>query len=498
MDDNKGTGSAQYPDRSDEVGTQYPDSQPYFQSSGYGYGRSDYGQADQTPASSQSAQYGQSTQYGQGGEYPQTGRYQAFGQPQSGQSSQYDYGQSQPWAAVSGSGYPPQGPGGTSQTSTEPRRGKGIRAGTVALVTLLAAGVGGLSGWAVSSQTGATPAAIASASASSAPSATVTKVAQANASNPDWTATAKAVSDSVVSITVRTSQGTGAGSGVVLDAKGDIVTNNHVVSAGGGGGTISVGLGDKSYQASVVGTDASTDLAVIRLKQIPKELTQIDFADSDKLAVGAPVMAIGNPLGLSGSVTTGIISALNRPVTTSSSEQSSGSSDGVVVTSAIQTSAPINPGNSGGALVNAEGQLIGINSSIASLSSSSSGSQSGSIGIGFAIPANQVRNITDQLIATGSARHAYLGITSEDGTATVNGVTTSGAEVASVQAGSPAAGADLREGDVIIAMDSTNVISGESLVGLVRARKVSEQITLTLVRGGSQQQVKVTLAAAPR
>lgn len=497
MDENKGTGSAQYPDRSDQVGTQYPDSQPYFQSSGYGYGRNEYDQAGQTPASGQGAHYGQSAQYGQGSEYPQTGQYQAFGQGQSGQSGQYDYSQSQPWAAVSGSGYPPQGPGQSSQTLTEPRRGKGIRAGTVALVTLLAAGVGGLSGWAVSSQTQDTPAAVASASATSAPSATVTKVAQANASNPDWTATAKAVSDSVVSITVRTSQGTGAGSGVVLDAKGDIVTNNHVVSAGGGGGTISVGLGDKSYQASVVGTDASTDLAVIRLKQIPKELTQIDFADSDKLAVGAPVMAIGNPLGLSGSVTTGIISALNRPVTTSSSEQSSGSSDGVVVTSAIQTSAPINPGNSGGALVNAEGQLIGINSSIASLSSSS-GSQSGSIGIGFAIPANQVRNITDQLIATGSARHAYLGITSEDGTATVNGVTTSGAEVASVQAGSPAAGADLREGDVIIAMDSTNVTSGESLVGLVRARKVSEQITLSLVRGGSQQQVKVTLAAAPK
>jgi putative serine protease PepD len=303
----------------------------------------------------------------------------------------------------------------------------------------------------------------------------------------------------VVSITVQSGQGGGAGSGVVLNANGDIVTNNHVVAAEGSGGSITVGIGDKTYPAAVVGTDPSTDLAVIRLKQVPKNLQPIDFGNSDTLNVGAPVMAIGNPLGLSGSVTTGIISALNRPVTTSASEQgqASGSdSSGVVVTSAIQTSAPINPGNSGGALVNASGQLIGINSSIASLSSGSSGSQSGSIGIGFAIPANQVRNITDQLIATGKARHAFLGITTDDGTATVDGATTSGAAVRSVQPGSPAAKAGIQPGDVVVEMNSTNVTSGESLVGLVRARKVGEQVTLTIVRNGSQQKVSVTLAAA--
>ncbi len=429
---------------------------------------------------------GQYSQQPAGGQYPQQGAGAQYGRrPQD----------SQPWGQASAMAAPPLPP---AQPPTAGQggggRGRGFKAGVVVLVAVLSAGFGGLSGWAVSSQNQN------DASGSSSPGATVTKVVQGNSSSPDWTSTASAVSDSVVSITVETSQGTGAGSGVVLDTKGDIVTNNHVVMAGGSGGTISVSIGDKTYDATVVGTDSSTDLAVIRLSQVPKDLKPITFGNSDKLAVGEPVMAIGNPLGLSGSVTTGIISALNRPVTTSADEQGNASgsdSSGVVVTSAIQTSAPINPGNSGGALVNADGQLIGINSSIASLSSdSSSSSQSGSIGIGFAIPANQVKNITDQLISSGRARHAYLGITTADGTATVAGVTTSGASVRSVQSGSPAAKAGIQEGDVIVTMNSTNVTSGESLVGLVRSRKVGEQVTLTLVRNGSQQKVKVTLAAA--
>lgn len=441
------------------------------------------------------------------GSQPFRGSQPSGSQPSQGYSSQPG---SQSWGAYpqygaypgyQGQQPPGQGPTGPSSTGlpagqgpvqqlSEPRKSKGLRAGAVALVAVLAAGAGGLSGWAVNAGSS-------DDAASSSPSSTVTKVVQGNSSAPDWTATASAVSDSVVSISISSSNGTAAGSGVVLDTKGNIVTNNHVVSSASGA-DIQVALGDRTFTATVVGTDPSSDLAVIRLSSPPKNLKPISFANSDKLSVGAPVMAIGNPLGLSGSVTTGIISALNRPVSTSSSDQQSGSNSGndVVVTNAIQTSAPINPGNSGGALVNASGELIGINSSIASLSSGSSSSQSGSIGIGFAIPANLVKNITSQLIATGKAKHAFLGITTQDATATVDGAQVNGAGVRSVQSGTPADKAGVKEGDVVIKVNSTTVTSGEGFVGLVRSREVGEKVTLTLVRDGVEQKVSATLAAA--
>ena len=200
-----------------------------------------------------------------------------------------------------------------------------------------------------------------------------------------------------------------------------MLTNNHVVA---GAEKLTVTLADgRTYEAEVRGTDPSTDLAVITIKNAPSDLTPIAIGDSDKIAVGDPVMAVGNPLGLAGTVTTGIVSALNRPVTTEA-ESDGGQADPngqaqgageTVVTNAIQTSAAINPGNSGGALVNASGQLIGINSAIASLGSSSGG-QSGSIGIGFAIPVNEATSIAKQLIDSGTAAHAYLGVTPQDGT----------------------------------------------------------------------------------
>lgn len=376
---------------------------------------------------------------------------------------------------------------------------KGLKGTTVALLFVLTAGVGGLSGWAAGSaaSSGATaPAATSSAS----PQPTRTKVVQATGSAPDWSATAKAVSDSVVSITVRTSDGGDEGSGVVLDTKGNIVTNNHVVAAATSGGTITVGINNHTFPATIVGTDPSTDLAVIRLTTPPKDLTPITFADSSKLEVGSPVMAIGNPLGLSGSVTTGIISALNRPVTTVSRQQNfpgvaAQKSSDVVVTSAIQTSAPINPGNSGGALVNADGELIGINSSIASLSQNSEG-QSGSIGIGFAIPSDLVRSISDQLISTGKAKHAYLGIRTRDAEATVNGVTTQGAGVAQVTGDGPAGDAGMKVGDVITEMNGVPVTSGQSLVAQVRSAAPGSKATFTVTNGSSTREVTVTLAAS--
>ncbi|MFL6080126.1 MAG: S1C family serine protease [Ornithinibacter sp.] len=330
-------------------------------------------------------------------------------------------------------------------------------------------------------------------------------VKQGSASAPDWTATASVVSPSVVSITATSGQGGGQGSGVVID-KTHVLTNNHVVA---GAEKLTVTLADgRTYDAEVRGTDPSTDLAVITVKNAPNDLTPVAIGNSDKIAVGDPVMAVGNPLGLAGTVTTGIVSALNRPVTTEA--ESPAPSDGsqldpngqqqsageTVVTNAIQTSAAINPGNSGGALVNASGQLIGINSAIASLGSSSGG-QSGSIGIGFAIPVNEATSIAKQLIDNGAAAHAYLGVTPQDGSASDGSATRAGAEVTSVGDGTPAAKAGLEVGDVIIAVDGKPVDSADSLVGHVREKTTGDQVTLTVLRDGKSIQVKATLAAKP-
>ncbi|GAA1235378.1 S1C family serine protease [Oryzihumus leptocrescens] len=326
-------------------------------------------------------------------------------------------------------------------------------------------------------------------------------VVQANPSSPDWAATSGVVVPSVVSISIDSQQGSAKGSGVIIDKSGHVVTNNHVVSGLGQGSQITVTLHDqRSYSASVVGTDPATDLAVIKLENAPSDLKPIAFGDATRLTVGEPVMAVGNPLGLAGTVTTGIVSALNRPVTTEDSsggDQLGGSTGEPVVTNAIQTSAAINPGNSGGALVNAGGQLVGINSSIASVSGSSSGSQSGNIGIGFAIPVNEVKAIADQLIQTGKAQHAYLGVSSRDATVTDGSAKRSAAQIGQVVSGTPAADAGLKTGDAIIAVNGTPVSSAESLVAQIRERTVGEKVTLTVVRGGKQLQVPVTLAVRP-
>jgi putative serine protease PepD len=320
-------------------------------------------------------------------------------------------------------------------------------------------------------------------------------VVQANPMNPNWTATAAAVAPSVVAITLDAGRQSGQGSGVIIDDKGHILTNNHVVS-GAGQGELTVTLHDgRTYRATITGTDPSTDLAVITLSDPPKDLTPIAFGDSEALKVGDPVMAVGNPLGLAGTVTTGIVSALNRPVTTSGEDTGNdpfGQSSEPVVTNAIQTSAAINPGNSGGALVNASGQLVGINSSIATLGS---GSQSGNIGIGFAIPVNEAKAIATQLIDKGKAEHAFLGVTPRDGTATDGSSQRAGAEIASVSPGTPAAEAGLREGDLVIAVDGERIDSALSLVASIRERVVGDKVTLTVLRDGDQQQLTATLVA---
>jgi len=378
-----------------------------------------------------------------------------------------------------------------AQTATKkPRKARKTLAAFVA-VALLSAGVGGGSAIVANHYLGGShPSAISTA--------TTTQVAQASANSPDWTATAAAVKNAVVAIKVEGSSGQGQGSGVVIDAQGHIVTNNHVVSGAGQGAKLSVTIGDKTYSAQVVGTDPSTDLAVLKLENPPSNLTVASWGDSSKLKVGQPVMAVGNPLGLSDTVTTGIVSALNRPVTTQAvtdndnNVSDQGSSD-VVVTSAIQTNAAINPGNSGGALVDSSGALVGITSSIASLASNGSSSgQSGNIGIGFAIPSAQVKSVVEQLIANGTVKHPQLGIRASNGTSG----TQLGAQVEDIAQGSAAAQAGLQKGDLITAIDGTPVVGSESLVAQVRSHEVGKEVTLSVLRGSETLELKVTLGAA--
>ncbi|WP_240322598.1 S1C family serine protease [Austwickia chelonae] len=316
------------------------------------------------------------------------------------------------------------------------------------------------------------------------------QVEQTDPNNPNWTATAKAVTSSVVSIQVSSGSRSGDGSGVIIDDKGRVVTNNHVVMAGGESAKITVALDDKRvYAAEVVGTDPATDLAVLQINEAPKDLRPVSLGDDTKLRVGDPVMAVGNPLGLAGTVTTGIVSALNRPVTTRDKPTAPGSANPVpVVTNAIQTSAAINPGNSGGALVNGAGQLVGINSSIASLSQSS-----GNIGIGFAIPVNEVKSVADQLINHGKARHAFLGVTLDDKVVPDGNDQRAAAKIQQVTPGSAAEKASIRAGDAVVAVDSEVVDGRLSLQAQIRERKAGDQVTLTIIREGKRQDIRVTL-----
>ena len=307
-----------------------------------------------------------------------------------------------------------------------------------------------------------------------------------------WSGVAAQVTPSVVSIEVQTAAGGGEGSGVVWDGDGHIVTNAHVVA---GGERVQVTLSDgRSYAAEITGTDASTDLAVLRLQDGPSDLRPISIGDDADLGVGDPVMAIGNPLGLSGTVTTGIVSALDRPVSTQPLER--GDPTSAAVTNAIQTSAAINPGNSGGALVDARGRLVGINSSIASLPTAT-GQQSGSIGIGFAIPMSSATGIVEQLIENGVAEHAFLGVGLTAGEAQVDGATLAGAQVTQVEPDSPAAGAELARGDLIVAIDGERISSPTALVAQVRGRRTGAETEIEYVRDGSRGSVTVTLDTRP-
>ena len=286
---------------------------------------------------------------------------------------------------------------------------------------------------------------------------------------------------SVVEITVTTQapaegpMGSGTaqaqGSGFVYDASGHVITNAHVVD---GAESAKVRFADgKSYDATVVGVDASTDLAVLKVDAPASALHPIQLADSSQVAVGDVVVAIGTPFGLENSVTAGIVSALGRSMQ---------APNGYTITGAIQTDAAINHGNSGGPLLDADGNVIGINAQIESDSG-------GNDGVGFAIPSSMVQQVAQQLVQSGKVSHAYLGVQLTDATG--------GAGVNQAASGGPAADAGLKSGDVITAIDGKSVGSSDALVAAVDAHKPGDQVTLTVRRSGNQTQIKVKLGTRP-
>jgi putative serine protease PepD len=304
-------------------------------------------------------------------------------------------------------------------------------------------------------------------------------------------AIAARVTKSVVSISVETGSGGGTGSGVVLRADGYVLTNNHVVAdAAGGGGTITVsfnGTGETDVRATIVGRDPETDLAVIKVTG-GHALVPASLGSSSDLVVGDPVIAIGSPLGLAGTVTLGIISALNRTVRVPS--ESGGAATPLF--NAIQTDAAINPGNSGGALVDGAGRVIGINSAIATLGSSSSDTQSGSIGVGFAIPVDEARSIAEQLIRTGKATHPAIGVSAA--TVGADGSGPRGARLSVVSKNGPAQKAGLKTGDVITKLNGKLVDSVDQLIVLLRSFKVGDTITVSYLRSGAAKTARLVLA----
>lgn len=318
---------------------------------------------------------------------------------------------------------------------------------------------------------------------------------QVTASSRDWSAVAASVRPSVVDIRV----GNGSGSGVIFDDEGRIVTNHHVVGSTTADVVVVTYDGRVFDDVDVLGTDPETDLAVLQINSGVQDLTPAKLGDSATVQPGQPVMAVGSPLGLSSTVTTGIVSAVDRPVVevNESRDRFTGNvSTERVITNAIQTDAAINHGNSGGALVNAEGAVIGINSSIVGLPSSSG--MAGSIGLGFAIPIAEAKKVAQSLIATGSVQHAWIGVSLQDGAAKDGDQLRMATEVVDISPDSPAAQAGLQPGDAIVEIDDEVVRNSDAVVAQIRERSPGDSLTLTVVRAGSPIDVVLTVASHPQ
>lgn len=311
------------------------------------------------------------------------------------------------------------------------------------------------------------------------------QTATSTSTTSDVSAVAKKVLPATVQINVAGQGESGTGTGVVISADGDILTNNHVIEGAVDGGTVTVAFNDgTNAEAKIVGRDVATDIAVIKAEGV-SGLPTASLGNSQDVTVGQPVVAIGSPFGLESTVTQGIVSALNRPVTPGSSATSQSST----TFPAIQTDAAINPGNSGGPLVDMSGNVIGINSAI-----NTGGSGNGSVGLGFAIPINLVRSVSTQILEGKTVEHAQIGVTVSPATAD-DKITAIGAEIRDVNAGGPGDEAGLKAGDIVTQVDGNPIASSEGLVATVRGYQPGDTVTLTVLRGGKQREIKVELGS---
>jgi putative serine protease PepD len=423
-----------------------------------GYDQAAYGQAAYGQSPYGQAAYGQSP-YGSGATGYGQGSYDQSAPGQGQASWQHDtsvYGVTAPPA-------PPAKPAkGTSRT--------GLLLAAAALTGLLAGGVGGFVGAELADQstTGTVSLPQSDAAMSERPEGSIADLAAR-------------VSPAVVSLTVNGPNESGTGSGFVVRSNGYIVTNNHVVSAAADGGQISVRFSDgRTLDGEIVGRDPNYDLAVVKVDAT--DLPTTTLGNSDGVVVGDTVIAIGSPLGLEGTVTAGIVSALNRPVTAGGQ-----GSDETSFINAIQTDAAINPGNSGGPLINAAGEVIGVNSAIASLSDGSG--QAGSIGLGFAIPINQAQRIAEELINTGTSTKPIIGVRLN------SQFSGPGAQVDSVDPNGPAAKAGLQDGDVIVEFNGRAVSDSTQLIVDIRSMQPGDEVTVTVDRGGQEKEYTITLGS---